>query len=175
MGNDSLAKKILDVIPKDSIGRYDLFPVFYDAELFKEVIQYLAAPYIGKVNYVASPEAIGWIIGSAMAKELNIGFIPLRKANGLPYQKELIISQKYVDYSGKAKELEIKKDSVIAGDKILIVDEWVETGASLHCCIKLLEKLGGIIVGLASIGTDYKEGTKEWIDSGFIHFVGKDM
>jgi len=194
MENESLVKRVLDVLPKGSIGRYDLFPIFKDAELFTEIIQYLAAPYIGKVDYVSAPEAIGWVMGSAMARELNVGFIPLRKIDKLPYPKELLLSQSYVDYSGKTKTLEIKKDCVAAGDitpaaksrksfpafccrsnNILIVDEWVETGASLHCCVKLLERLGCNIVGLATIGIDYCDGTKNWIDTDFIRYIGKDI
>jgi len=175
MQNENTVKRLLDTIPKDSIGRYDLLPVFRDTELFTEIIKYLAVPYIGKVDYVAAPEAIGWVMGSAMARELNTGFIPLRKMHKLPYPKEVLISQKYVDYSGKEKALEIKKGNVTPGDRILIVDEWVETGVSLHCCINLLEKLGCIIVGLATIGIDCRESTKGWIDTGFIRYIGKDI
>jgi len=175
MQNENLVKRLLDVIPKDSIGRYDLFPVFKNTELFTEIIKHLAVPYIGRVDYVVAPEAIGWVMGSAMARELNVGFIPLRKIDKLPYPKEVLISQKYVDYSDKEKALEIRKGYVTAGDRILIVDEWVETGVSLHCCINLLEKLGCTIVGLATIGIDYRESTKDWIDTDFIRYIGKNI
>lgn len=173
-GND-LVVRLLDKIPKDSIGRYDLFPVFQDKELFHEIIMVLALPYIEKVDFVAAPEAIGWIMGSAVAKELNVGFIPLRKKDKLPYPKEALVSRNYIDYSGKEKAFEIKKEFVTAGNRILIVDEWVETGASLHCSMSLLKQLGCIIIGLATIGIDYCEGTKEWIDSGFIKFIGMNI
>ena len=175
MLNENLMKRLLDTIPKDSIGRCDLFPVFKDTALFTEIIKCLAAPCIWKVDYVAAPEAIGWVMGSAMARVLNVGFIPLRKADKLPYPKEMLFSQKYVDYSDKEKTLEIRKGHVTVDDRILIVDEWVETGVSLHCCISLLEKLGCIIVGLATIGIDYREGTKNWIDTGFIQYIGKNI
>ena len=175
MENKNLIKRLLDVIPKDSIGRYDLFPVFKDAELFNEITKKLAAPYIGKVDYVAAPEAIGWIMGSTIARELNIGFIPLRKVDKLPYPKEMLISQNYVDYFEVRKALEIKANAVSTGDRILVVDEWVETGESLQCCIDLLEKLGCVIVGLATIGIDYRDSTKKWIDTGFIQYIGRDI
>ena len=175
MSNDGLANKVLEAIPEGSIGRYDLSPVFKDAKLFAEIVEYLAAPYTGKVDFVASPEAIGWILGVAAARKLGIGFVPLRKGGKLPYPKEMIISQNYIDYSNKEKTLEIKKNTVTAGSRALIVDEWVETGISMHCCIGLLNKIGCTVAGLAAIGIDYREGTKDWIDSGFIRFIGRDM
>ena len=175
MENENLIKRLLDTIPKDSVGRYDLFPVFKDVDLFTEIIQNLAAPFIGKIDYVAAPEAIGWIAGSAMARELGVGFIPLRKIDRLPYPKDILISQSYVDYAEIRKSLEIKNNSVAKGDRILIVDEWVETGESMQCCKNLLEKFGCNIVGLATIGIDYRDVTKDWIDSGFIQYIGKNI
>ncbi|MDR0287305.1 MAG: adenine phosphoribosyltransferase [Clostridiales bacterium] len=175
MENEKLINRLLEVIPKNSIGRYDLLPVFKDTELFGEITKKLSVPYIGKIDFVAAPEAVGWILGSAIARELNAGFIPMRKIDKLPYPKDELISQNYVDYSGKEKILEIKKDYVTAGDRVLIVDEWVETGVSMRCCVNLLEKLGCIIVGLATIGLNYCKGTKDWIDMGMIQYIGKNI
>ena len=173
--NKELADRILDVIPKDSIEIYDLLPVFKDRKLFTEIVKYLSAPYIGKIDIVASPEAIGWILGVAVAKELNAGFVPLRKGGKLPYPKENIISYTYTDDKHDGKIYGIKKDSIIANERVLIVDEWVEDGATLKCCIGLLNKIECTITGLATIGIDYNEGTKDWIDTGFIRFIGKNM
>jgi len=175
MSGQKLRDRIIGVLPKDSVGRYDLFPVFKDPVLFADCIRFLAAPYIGRVDYVAAPEAIGWILGSAMARELNVGFIPIRKVGRLPYPKDLLISQSYVDYSNKPKALEINKNYVSAGDRILIVDEWVETGRTIQCCIRLLEQLGCAVVGLATIGIDCHEGTKHWLDGGFVTCIGQNM
>jgi len=110
MNNEDLVQKILNIIPEDSVGRYDLLPVFKDNKLFVEIISTLASSHIGKVDYVAAPESIGWIIGSAMAKELDVGFVPLRKIDKLPYPKETLISQDYDgEYRISRKALEIKK------------------------------------------------------------------
>jgi len=175
MSNQKLKDRILEVLPKDSIGRYDLFPVFRDAELLADIIKHLSAPYVGKIDYVAAPEAIGWIMGTAMAKELHVGFVPLRKIDKLPYPKDVLVSQSYFDDSDTAKALEAKESYVNAGDRILIVDEWVETGISMRCCMNLLQKLGCTVVGLATIGIDYRKETKDWIDNGFVTFIGKNM
>ena len=175
MQSEKLVNRVLAVIPKDSVGRYDLLPIFMNPVLFTDIINYLAAPYVGKIDYVAAPESIGWVLGGAMAKALSVGFVPIRKVDRLPYPKETLVTQCYKDYSGKEKSLEIKCGIIPARCRVLIVDEWVETGASLHCCLDLLEKLGCIIVGLATIGIDYRQGTRDWIDTGFIRYIGKDL
>jgi len=173
--NKELANRVLDVIPKDSIGIYDLLPVFKDKKLFADIVEYLSAPYIGKIDIVAAPEAIGWILGVAIAKVLDADFVPLRKGGKLPYPKENTISYTYTDDKHSGKTYEIKKDSIIANEKVLIVDEWVEDGATLKCCIGLLSKIECTITGLATIGIGYNDGTKDWIDTNFIHFIGENI
>ena len=175
MGNENLASRILATIPKNSVGRYDLLPITKDTQLFTEIIKYMASPFRGKADFVASPEAIGWIIGVAVARELNIGFIPIRKSEKLPYKADYIIRMNYIDYSKKKKAMEISCNYIESGSKVLLVDEWVETGASVRCCIELLNYVGSEVVGIATIGVDYREETKDWIDSGFLHFIGRDM
>jgi len=101
--------------------------------------------------------------------------MPLRKKGKLPYPKAALLSRNYVDYSGQAKTLEIKTGSIAAGDRILIVDEWTETGRTLRCSMDLLKELGCTVVGLATIGINDGEGTREWIDTGFIQYIGKDI
>ncbi|MDR2568757.1 MAG: adenine phosphoribosyltransferase [Oscillospiraceae bacterium] len=171
----SLKDRLIEILPKDSIGRYDLLPIFGCTELFSDIIDFLSTPYFERVDYVVAPEAIGWVIGSAIAKKLEVGFIPIRKLGKLPYPQNLLLAQSYVDYSGKTKSLEIKRNCVGSGSRILIVDEWVETGATLNCCIDLLKNLDCITVGLATIGINTCSGTKDWIDNGLITFIGKDM
>jgi len=175
MKNEELINRTKSLLTEESIGRYDLFPIFKDVELFRAIVKHLSAPYIGKVDYVVSPEAIGWILGVAIAKELNVGFIPLRKGGTLPYKEDALISHSYNDPNKKDKKLEIKKDYIPAKSKVLIVDEWIETGISMRCAIALLTKLDCEIVGLATIGTDYRDETKDWIDSGFMIFVDKGL
>jgi len=175
MGNQELKERITKILPKDSIGRYDLLPIFMDTALFADIVEFLSAPYAGRVDYIAAPEAIGWILGTGVARELKVGFIPLRKADKLPYPKETLISQSYTDYSGKPKTLEIKSGYNGSGKRLLLVDDWVETGATLQCCINLFQKLGCSVIGLATIGIDNRQETKNWIDNDFVTFVGMGM
>ena len=175
MGNEELIARIRSILSDESIGRYDLLPLFKDLNLLAEIVNVLSTPYIGKIDFVAAPEAIGWLLGIMIAKELNVGFIPIRKGNKLPYPKEHIIKNNYIDYSGNEKSLEINENSIAKGSKVLIVDEWIETGSSIRCCMDILTKKDCIIVGLATIGIDYREETKDWIDNNFVTFVSDNI
>ena len=93
----------------------------------------------------------------------------------MPYPESSLFSCGYVDYFDKNKSLAIKKDAIPAGSKVLIADEWIETGGSVRCCIELLHQTGCKVAGLATIGIDYREATKDWIHSGFVAFVGMNI
>ena len=67
------------------MGRYDLLPLFTAPGLFSEIVKHLASAFAVKIDYAASPEATGWILGAAIASELGVGFIALRKKGKLPY------------------------------------------------------------------------------------------
>jgi len=175
MNRERLISETLAAIPQGSIGIYDLLPIYKDAALFEEIVAYLAHPYAGKIDAVASPEAIGWILGAAVARKLNVGFVPLRKGGKLPYSNENLLSYTYTDAKHSGRTYEMKNDSILANERVLLVDEWVEDGATLKSCIGLLNQAKCTIAGLATIGIDYNEGTKDWIDSGFIHYVGQNM
>jgi adenine phosphoribosyltransferase len=175
MNQQELIERVRRAIPEGSIGRYDLLPLFADTALFSELVRCFSALYAEKVDCIASPEAIGWILGTAIAKELNVAFIPIRKRGKLPYPNASLVSCEYRDYSNVNKSLEIKRGSLAAGSRVLVVDEWIETGASIRCCMELLESEGGIISGLATIGINYNEDTMGWIDSGFVSFIGRDI
>ena len=175
MNQRALKDRVKEAIPKDSIGRCDLLPIFADTALFSEMVKFFSTIYAGKVDYIASPEAIGWILGVSIARDLNVGFIPIRKGGKLPYPKTALISAEYLDYSRTLKVLALKKTTFPTGSRVLIVDEWIETGASVRCCIELLEKAGCIISGLATIGIDYNENTMSWVDAGFVTFIGQDI
>jgi adenine phosphoribosyltransferase len=171
----TLLDRVEKVIGKDAIGRYDLIPVFKNIELFSEIIDVLAEPFVGKIDYVVAPESLGWILGVAISNKLKVGFVPLRKENKLPYPKEKILRVKFVDYTKNSKTLEIVNESVPPKSKIIIVDEWIETGETMKACIKIMEKMNCDIMGLAAIGIDENENTKNWIENGFVKYIGKNI
>ena len=169
--NLELAQRIMDAVPYEKTGRYELLPITREVDLFNDIVKYLSAPFNERIDYVVAPESVGWLLGIAMANELNVGFIPIRKSGKLPYQKDLIASKNYVDYSKKEKGIEIKKDLISRGNRVLIVDDWIETGACIKCCKELLLELGIDIIGLASICVRPGNETKAWIESRYLHFI----
>jgi adenine phosphoribosyltransferase len=174
MEKDELAKEIFAILPDQTVGKYDLLTIFADQKLFAGIVKILASDFRGRVDYVAAPEAIGWILGSALAIELGVGFIGIRKNGKLPYRQDEIVSVCFTDYSGQEKSFEIVKDSVVSGKKVLIVDDWIEPGSQMAASIALLEKLSCQIVGLATIGIDTNDVTRKWLDSGCVSYIGSD-
>jgi len=171
----SITDEIRDILPRNSIGKYDLLAVFAHRTTFDKIVEVLSLDYRNKVDYVVAPEAIGWIIGSAIAKELGVGFIGVRKGDKLPYAKEDIAATCFIDYSGQEKSFEIPKNSIVRNRKVLLVDDWIETGSQMKALIALLEKLDCTIIGLATIGIDTNPVTQEWKDSGFVTYIGSDL
>lgn len=80
---------------------------------------------------------VSWCIGMAVATKLDKGFIALRKAGKLPVPADSVV---YHDYSRTQKTLELARGSITSGARIIVVDEWIETGASVTAAITLIEK-----------------------------------
>ena len=143
-----LSKYIADVkdFPKEGILFRDITPLMQDGEAFSEACNQLIdfAKEIG-ANLVVGPESRGFIFGCPISHELNIGFVPVRKPNKLPRKT---ISYKY-DLEYGSNELHMHIDSVKKGQKVLIVDDLLATGGTVEATIKMVEELGGEVVGCA--------------------------
>ena len=157
--HSELAFRIESALPKDSINKPDLLAVFAQPGLLKEIVLELARPFNGKVDYVISPEAVGWVVGATVATELGVPFIGARKQGNLPYAREAfyhndkIVLAKYTDYSTREKTIEITRDSIKPKSRVLIVDDWTDTGAGINACRVLVEKLNGTVVDAVTIKT----------------------
>ena len=176
--NEELATKISHEIPKYSHGRDDLLPIFSHYELFNEIVEHLVEPFVDKVDVVCALEATGWILGTAMAQRLGVSFIPIRKGGKLPYDEEMIESVSLVDYSHETKKLCLKKEAIPFGSRILLVDEWIETGAQLEAALNLLAKFPCEVVAATTISIRQqpdKVRNLKWIEEDFIHAVGTNI
>jgi adenine phosphoribosyltransferase len=139
-------------------GRYDVTPLFSDAEAFGALVTDLAdSQRDAQPRVVACIDALGFILGAAIARELGLGVVPIRKAGKLPVEAD---RESFVDYSGQEKALELRRDAIGAGDRVLLVDEWIETGAQIAAAIRLLERRGGVIAGIAAIHMDRNAATE---------------
>ena len=146
-------KDYLQLIDTHTAGRRcDVTPLFADPEAFAHLISDLSAPYLNvPIDYVAGIDALGFILGTAIALRLNRGFIPIRKGGKLPVA---VVAAEFVDYTGQQKALELRKGMIKPGDQVLVVDEWVETGAQVQAAIDLIEREGGQVVGITTINID---------------------
>ena len=148
----------LQSTPKGKKG--DLTPLFRDGKVFSNLINDLYKPFKNvRFDKVAGLDAIGFVVASAMAYKLSKGMITVRKGGQLPLRRSDVHRLSFVDYSKKQKTLEIAKAAVKKGERILIVDDWIETGAQIRAAIKLLQKVGGEVVGISTIGFEHNKRT----------------
>ncbi len=129
--------------PKPGIMFRDVTTLLADARAFRRTVDELVQPLAGaKIDKVAGIEARGFILGGAIAHQLSVGFVPIRKKGKLPHQT---IGEEYeLEYG--VDEVEIHIDAVEKGERILLVDDLIATGGTASAAIKLLERAGGVIV-----------------------------
>src|SRR5450432_793207 len=147
---DGLKKLIREVpdFPKKGILFYDITTLLKDKVGFARLIDALSENYIGKeIDLVLGMEARGFIFGPALAYRLNAGFVPVRKPGKLP--AETIKYDYALEYG--TNTLEIHKDAVEKGQRVLIVDDLLATGGTAEATAKLAESLGAEIAGLGFV------------------------
>lgn len=142
-----LIREIPD-FPKPGILFYDITTLLKDAAGFRAVIDGLTANFKGqKIDTVLGIEARGFIFGPALAYHLGAGFVPVRKPKKLPAEVE---SWSYDLEYGK-DTLEIHRDAIGKGHNVIIADDLLATGGTAQAVTKLVEKLGGNVVGLSFV------------------------
>ncbi|MFK7902897.1 MAG: adenine phosphoribosyltransferase [Nitratireductor sp.] len=129
--------------PKEGIMFRDITTMLGDPRAFRRSVDELVHPYTGLgIKQVAGIEARGFILGGAMAHQLSCGFIPVRKKGKLPHEKVTIAYS--LEYG--VDEMEVHKDAVQKGDKVLLVDDLIATGGTAEAAVKLLQQIGADIV-----------------------------
>lgn len=134
--------------PKPGIMFRDVTTLMGDARAFRTTIDLMVQPFAGvRIDKVAGIEARGFIIGGAIAHQLSIGFIPIRKKGKLPFKT---IQQSY-DLEYGQDVVEIHEDAVKPGENVLVVDDLIATGGTCEAGIKLLERAGAQVIGTSFI------------------------
>lgn len=134
--------------PHEGILFRDVTTLFTDARGFRMAVDQMLHPHAGeRIDKVVGLEARGFILGGAIAHQLGMGFVPVRKKGKLP---GTTISEEYALEYGEAI-VEIHDDAIQAGESILLVDDLLATGGTAEAGIKLIERLGGKIVGCSFI------------------------
>lgn len=134
--------------PKPGIMFRDVTTLFGNARAFRTTVDLLVQPYAGtRIDKVVGIEARGFILAGAVAHQLSVGFVPVRKKGKLPWRT---ISQTYeLEYG--TDTVEIHEDAVGKGESVLLVDDLIATGGTAEAAIKLIEKAGGNVVGCSFI------------------------
>jgi len=134
--------------PHDGIMFRDVTTLFADARGFRMAIDQMLHPFAGqRIDRVVGLEARGFILGGAVAHQLSVGFVPVRKKGKLP---GTVISEDYQLEYGEAV-VELHDDAIVAGETVLVVDDLLATGGTAAAGIRLIERLGGEIVGCAFV------------------------
>ncbi|MCD6427621.1 MAG: adenine phosphoribosyltransferase [Caldisericaceae bacterium] len=130
--------------PQKGILFRDITPLLADGDAFKFAVKELANHFKDKgIQKVAGVEARGFIIGAPVAAELGVGFVPIRKPGKLPF--ETVRKEYQLEYGMSI--LEVHKDAVKKGEKVLMIDDLLATGGTAKAASELIESLGGEIAG----------------------------
>jgi len=142
---ESFIRNVQD-FPKMGIGFKDITTLLKEGPAFRDAVQKMIEPFRNdKVQKIAGIESRGFILGGAMAYELGVGFIPFRKPGKLPAKK---LAESYsLEYGTDSIEMHV--DAVKPGERVLIVDDLLATGGTAAAACKLVEKLGGIVIGVS--------------------------
>jgi len=138
--------EIVEDWPQEGISFKDITPLMADGEAFRAAVDDIVEFAKEKeIDVVVGPEARGFIIGCPVAYSLEVGFVPVRKKGKLP--REVIQVDYGLEYGHNV--LAIHKDAIKPGQRVLIADDLLATGGTIEATIKLVEELGGVVVGCA--------------------------
>lgn len=144
---------VIDRIDTGTGGRFDVTRLCHDGPSFEAVVDDLAAPFDdGGVDRVAGIDAVGFVLGAAVARELDVGFVPVRKGGKLPIPDDDRLEESLVDYTETEKRLELDRTAVPPSGRVLVVDDWIETAAQMTAAVALVEAAGGEVAGIATVG-----------------------
>ncbi len=128
--------------PRKGVAFKDITPLLQDGPAFQAAIDQMAAPYADReIDLICSAEARGFIFGAALAYRMGIGFVPVRKPGKLPPE---IHSVTYTLEYG-TDTLELRRDVLAEGARVLLVDDVLATGGTMEACCRLVEMAGGVV------------------------------
>jgi len=140
--------RVIEDFPKKGISFKDITTILKDGEGFKYIIDKIVEKVKDKeIDLVVGPEARGFVLGAPVAYALGVGFVPVRKPGKLP--ADTLRYEYSLEYGNDA--LEIHKDAIIPGQRVLIVDDLLATGGTISAVAKLVEELGGVVASMGFV------------------------
>lgn len=160
-----LCRYIRDIpdFPKPGVLFRDITPLLGSPAGLSLAVEFMTQPFRDKhIDVVVGAESRGFIFGTAVARNLSAGFIPIRKPGKLPAEKRSVTYE--LEYG--TDTLEIHADAITAGQRVLLMDDLLATGGTMRACCDLVEQLGGDIVGVAVlielIGLEGRSQLTKW-------------
>ncbi|MGN8914088.1 adenine phosphoribosyltransferase [Anaerofustis butyriciformans] len=139
--------RVIEDFPKEGISFKDITTLVKDKDALKETIDRLCDYIPNDVDLIVGPESRGFIFGTAVAYKIGAGFVPVRKPGKLPAET---LSYTY-DLEYGTDTIEIHKDAIKKGDKVVIIDDLIATGGTLEASAKAVEMLGGEVVSIVAL------------------------
>ena len=123
--------------------------IYINASAFHALVDDLIAPFEpSEIDLVAGFDAMGFVLGSAIATRMGKGFLTIRRAGKVPVETDVV---DFVNYSRRTQQMEMRKPAFPPGTRVLLVDQWVETGGTMDAGIRLVERQGGVVAGIATV------------------------
>lgn len=165
--NNAQTKKdrwYLDIMSPNTKGEkfawLDPTSIYINGDAFHDLINDLVLDLKNvKCDVVAGLDAMGFVLGTALATRLNVGFLPIRKAGKLCVDTDSVT---FTNYSGRTQDMEVRTPAFLSGTRVLLVDQWIETGGTMDGAIRLVKRQGGIVAGLVAIAMESNDKTDEY-------------
>lgn len=141
----------------DKFAWLDPTSIYINACAFQDLLDDLEADLASvEFDVVAGLDAMGFVLGAGLATRRNVGFLPIRKAGKLCVDTD---SVEFGNYSGRIQNMEMRTPVFAPGTRVLLADQWVETGGTMDGAIRLVERQQGVVAGLAAIAIEENERT----------------
>lgn len=151
-------------------NRFDTSHLVGDPGVFDAVVADLAAPFDGEtIDLVVGIDALGFVFGTALAREFEVGFVPVRKGGKLPILETDRVQETVVDYTGTEKTLELDRTAIPDGARVLLADDWIETASQMRAAVSLVERAGGEVTGITVVGADENGSAAELVAEYRLH------
>jgi adenine phosphoribosyltransferase len=147
----------------DKFAWLDPTSIYINADAFNDLLDDLCTDLEGvEYDVVAGLDAMGFVLAAALAARRGVGFLPIRKAGKLCVDTDNV---SFGNYSGRTQGMEMRMPAFAPGDRVLVVDQWVETGGTMDGAIRLIERQQGVVAGLVAIAIEDNDRTRGYRDA----------
>jgi adenine phosphoribosyltransferase len=134
--------------------------IYINGRAFHDLLDDLSADLdADSIDVVGGLDAMGFVLAAGIATRIGKGFIPIRKAGKLCVDTD---QASYTNYSGRTQDMEMRLPAFAPGTRVLLVDQWVETGGTMHGAVQLVEQQRGVVAGMVAIVMEDNEITRAY-------------